>query len=289
VPETPAFVTDADRAWLDEQRGHAESWSTAISLGLPETKLVAGYPVVDLTGNISYVESVYLVLRGDLPDDRSLGMLEACLTSVIDQGFRNTAAVTARFAASANPNATSAIAAGLLAVGSVAIGVQRDVVALIQRAMDLRVRNQLTLEAAAEAVVRGYTDEGGRVPGFGSPLHHTLGFDPRAERLRDLAAHYGFADHERYRVFSLMHEVLEHDRGRPVTINIDGVMGAIFAALGFDEHATAALEVLVILPAVIGHAVEEVRRAPRMRNIAASTVDYTGPAPRPVPPERKHV
>jgi citryl-CoA lyase len=295
VPEPGAplrsypFITDADRAWLNDQTDLGERWSTAISLGLPETKLVAGYPVVDLTGNVSYVETVYLVLRGELPDERTRNMLEACLTSVIDQGFRNTAALTARFAASANPNAISAIVAGLLAVGPVAIGVQRDVVALIDRGMQLRRTQNMTLEGAAEATIHGYLAEHQPVPGFGSPLHRTLGYDPRAERLRTLAEHFGFTADERYRFFSLVHAELERARGRPVTINIDGVMGAIFAALGFDEHATAALEVLVILPALIGHAVEEIRRAPHIRNVAPASVEYTGPPPRELPPERRRV
>src|SRR5262245_7951299 len=89
-----------DRAWEADESSRREHWTTAVGWGVPHGKHVAGYPLVDLSGHITYGQALFLVLRQELPDLRKTQMLETCLTALIDHGFRNTVAVTARFAAS---------------------------------------------------------------------------------------------------------------------------------------------------------------------------------------------
>lgn len=272
-----------DAEWTAEESASAETWQSAIGNGMPYEKLVAGYPLVDLAGNISYTQAIYLVVKRELPDKRTTTMLEACFTGIIDHGFRNTVAVATRFVASANPDPIAAIAAGILGIGRHTAGAQRYVIELIEEGMRLAQDGGLALEAAAEQLVSAYLARRATIPGLGTKLHKKVGYDVRSVRLRETAARLGFTEDRRFRFYELVHRSFSARKRTPVVMNIDGMMGAVLAALEFDPLEAAALEVVVMLPSLIGHALEEIRQGGRLRYLPQGVVRYVGPGRREVP------
>ena len=48
--------------------------------------LVRGYRLEELIGRLSFADAIYLVLRGELPDEARSRLFEAILVSVVDHG-----------------------------------------------------------------------------------------------------------------------------------------------------------------------------------------------------------
>lgn len=282
---TTEELEQIDLEWVAEEAGHPDTWETRLGNGVPGNKLVAGYPLADLIGNISYTEAIYLHVRGELPDAATARMLDICFTTCLDHGFRNSIAVAARFVASANPDPIAAIAAGLLGIGPNSAGAQRFVVEFIAEGMR-RVADGMGLEEAADQLVGEYLAARRTVPGLGTKLHHKVGYDVRSLICHEQAERLGFAQRDPFRFYMSAHAAFERRRAKPAVMNVDGMMGAIFAAMEFSPVEVAALEIVVMLPSVMGHALEEIRQDKRMRNIAQGLVRYTGPARREVPRRR---
>lgn len=278
-----------DREWEDQESRSAQSWRTALAKALPTEKLISGYPLHDLTGNVTYTEVIYLQLKGELPDERATAMLDACLTTIIDHGMRSACSVAARFVASSNPDPLAAILAGMHGIGSRSAGAQRYTIELIERGLRLQRGEGLSVEEAAAQIVDRYLSEEGKLPGFGTITQKRLGYDPRTLRLRELAERYGYADSEPVRFYGAVHRALEARRGRPVVMNPDGIMGAVFAAMGFTAIEAAALEAVVMLPSIMGHAVEEIRQRNPYRLLPHALVEYIGPPRRELPPGKKRI
>jgi citrate synthase len=76
---------------------------------------------------------------------------------------------------------------------------------------------------------------------------------------------------------------IEHRRGKPLPINIDGMLGAVLTDLGFQPLHMPGLAGLSFMPGVIAHSVEEIeqgRKSPSLRVV--TDVTYTGHEPRPL-------
>ena len=81
------------------------------------TEIIRGQELGDLVHNHSFVETMYLLLKGEMPTKNQARMLDAILTSVIDHGPAVASALCARISASAKNTLHSSVAAGLLGLG----------------------------------------------------------------------------------------------------------------------------------------------------------------------------
>src|SRR6185503_3672663 len=61
-------------------------WSTALIDIRPGEINVAGYPIQDLIGELSFPEMIWLMLRGELPGAEQGALLEAALVAAVDHG-----------------------------------------------------------------------------------------------------------------------------------------------------------------------------------------------------------
>jgi succinyl-CoA synthetase alpha subunit len=57
---------------LWEAAGKSTGWGTTITKVMPNNLMVAGYPLQDLVGNKSLLEVAYLLVKGELPDKKTL-------------------------------------------------------------------------------------------------------------------------------------------------------------------------------------------------------------------------
>lgn len=256
-------------------------WTTSISRAEQGRIWVRGYPLEEVVDRLSFVEAMWLLIRGELPTEQQAAVWELTLKIAMDQQFISSAACAARFVASAHPESPiPGLAAGILAHGSVT-GSPRPAAEMIYRAFELMQSEGLTRELAAERTVDAYAQGKGPTPGFGHPIHKET--EPRAEILRRKVKELGGWG-EKARLFEAVHEALQRRLGRPIPINLAGMIAAVCCELGFDPIEIEALAAVGYSFAITAHVVEEIREGVPLRIIPdALGAAYAGPPERHIP------
>lgn len=259
----------------------SDYWRTAISLADQGRILVRGYPVEEIIEKLSATEAHWLLLKGELPTKREAEIFDVCLRCGMDQQFISSAVGATRFAASASRSPVSAIAAGMLATGTVT-GSPRPAMEMLYAAAERGSRDGLTHEQVATAFVQEYRLRRELVPGFGHPLHKS-GVEPRAEALRrTVKANGGWGEYGL--LLEAIHAALEAALSRTVTINLAGMLAAVYCDLDFDPLMAEGVSTIEYGWALVAHAVEEIRDGVPLRIIPdALGAAYTGPPERHIP------
>src|SRR6185436_12356475 len=153
---------------------------TNISQAYPDRVEVRGRDLTgDLMGRLSFTEYFHLLLTGDEPTDDQRDFLDLLLVTIAEHGMMPTN-VAARMTLAADPaSLQGAVAAGILGAGPVILGTAEDCARLLEAARG----------GDPAEIVRQIRADGGKVPGFGHPVHKPL--DPRAERILELADERG--------------------------------------------------------------------------------------------------
>ncbi|MCG3188941.1 MAG: hypothetical protein LKCHEGNO_01174 [Burkholderiaceae bacterium] len=265
------FVASGD--WSDY-------WSTCISRAGQGRILVRGYPVEEIIERLSYTETAFLVLKGELANARETALFDLVLRSGVDQQFISAAVGAARFTASAFPDSpVPALASGMLASGSVTGSPQEPAQMLIEA-----VGWKLPPAQACARVMQVWGERRGRVPGLGHPLHKAA--EPRAVTLRRLAQKLdGWREHGQ--MLDAVEAHLAEVKGHKIPINLAGALGAVLADLGFDPLVIGGLGALGYGMALLAHVTEEIRDGVPLRIIPdALGACYDGPAERHIPDRR---
>lgn len=276
------MLSPEDTALLALAKKWKGYWKSEITRAEPERILIRGYSLVELTGNVSYAETLYLVIKGELPDKPTAHVFEAILTGIVDHGFRNTIGVAARFVVSANPEPLAGIAAGIMAIGPHTAGAQKFVCRFINESWARMEANGWTIEETATRIAQESIDGKVNVPGFGSLLRKELGYDPRSVRLLEIVRQLGLDGGPKLQMFLKTHEEFQRIKGKKIVLNIDGMQGAVLTQLGFDELEIAALEAAVMLPSLIGQSLEEIKSGVPLR-IIPEIISETRVVERPLP------
>ena len=270
MPDTPKkhigqYVASGD--W-------SEYWTTRISRAEGGRISVRGYPVEELIEKLTYTQSAFLVLTGELPDERETALFDLALRSGMDQQFISAAVGAARFTASAFPDsAIPALASGMLATGSVTGSPQEPAEMLIEA-----VAWKLDEPQASKRAVDTWLERRGAVPGLGHPLHKSA--EPRAVTVRRLAGDLdGWGPHGR--LLDAIEADLAARKGRKIPINLAGALGAVLADLGFDPLVIGGMGALSYGMALLAHITEEIRDGVPLRIIPDQLgAHYAGPSER---------
>lgn len=252
----------------------SDYWTTKISRAEGGRIRVRGYPVEELIEGLSYTESAFLILRGELPDERERALFDLILRSGMDQQFVSAAVGAARFTASAFPDsAIPALASGMLATGSVTGSPQEPAEMLIE-ALSWEQKLSETSTRALDL----WLSRRGAIPGLGHPMHKEA--EPRATTVRRLAVELdGWRDHGR--LLDAIEAELALRKGRRIPINLAGALGAVLADLQFDPLVIGGLGALSYGMALLAHITEEIREGVPLRIIPeALGAHYAGPAER---------
>ena len=171
------------------QIGKAGAPVSHISQAYPDRVEVRGRDLCgDLMGRLSFTEYFHLLLTGSEPTEDQRFFLDLLLVSIAEHGMMPTN-VAARMTLAADPGSLQgALAAGILGAGPVILGTSELCARLLEDAQSLRSLRR-------ERSSRRFTRPGGKVPGFGHPVHRPL--DPRAERILELADERGVSRPER--------------------------------------------------------------------------------------------
>jgi citrate synthase len=258
------------------QIGRTERPLTHISQAYPDRVEVRGRDLAgDLMGRISFTEYFHLLLTGREPTEDQRFFLDLLLVAIAEHGLMPSN-VAARMTLAADPESLhGAVAAGILGAGPVVLGTSEECARLLEEAQ-AHVSSGRDAAAVAHEIAAEIRASGGKVPGFGHPLHRPL--DPRAERILELADSRGVSG-ARILLSRALRDAVAEVWGQPVTMNVALPIAAVLLDLGFSAASVKAVPILARTAGLLAHLAEE-RERPLGFLLAAAAeeaVDYEPP------------
>jgi citrate synthase len=216
---------------------------TRISRAYPDRVDVRGLDLTgDLMGRLSFTAYFHLLLTGREPTEDERFFLDLLLVAIAEHGLMPSN-VAARMTLAADPGSLQgAVAAGILGAGSVVLGASEECARLLEQRGD------------AMTIARTIHDAGGKVPGFGHPVHKPV--DPRAERILALADERGVSGPNVALARALRDAVAEVWE-KPLAMNVAMPIAAVMLDLGYPSAAVKAVPILARTAGLLAHLVEE--------------------------------
>jgi citrate synthase len=230
----------------------------------------------DLMGRLTFTEYFHLLLTGREPTEDQRFFLDVLLVSIAEHGMMPTN-VAARMTLAADPGSLQgAVAAGILGCGPVVLGTSAECARLLEEA-EQRVAAGDTPEAVTEELARAIHASGGKVPGFGHPVHRPV--DPRAERILELADARGVSG-PYVRLARSLRDAVAATWGKPLTMNVSLPIAAVMLDLGFSSAAVNAVPILARTAGLLAHLAEEQQHPLGffMARKAEEAIEYEPPA-----------
>ena len=249
----------------------SDFWKTAISQVKPNEILVRGYPIEQLTRQCSFGEVVYLLLTGELPKGNEGKLVEAILVSCCDHGLASPSADAVRFIASCGVPLQTAVAAGVSAIGDVHGGAIEPCARILKKAV--------TEGQSGEQVLSDLKSKSQRMPGYGHAVHKS---DPRTAVLLSLAEEWKLIG-PHTQLARTIEKATEVVLGRPLPMNVDGVIAALMCDLGIDPALGKSFFIIGRAPGYTAHAYEQMTKEKPFKAASHEEITYTGPAKRDVP------
>jgi citrate synthase len=217
--------------------------------------------VGDVMGRMTFTEYFHLLLTGDEPTAEQRFFLDLVLVAIAEHGLMPSN-VAARMTLAADPAALQgAVAAGLLGAGPVILGTSGECARLLESDED------------PLALARGIHEAGGKVPGFGHPIHRPV--DPRAERILELADEHSVSGRNVARARALRDAVADL-WDKPLPMNVAMAIAAVLLDLGYTADAVEAVPILARTAGLLAHLAEE-RQQPiglHLGRAAEDAVEY---------------
>lgn len=165
--------------------------------------------------------------------------------------------VAARMTLAADPDSLQgAVAAGILGAGSVVLGTSESCARLLEEAQE-KVASGREPAAVAGDVARAVQAGGGKLPGFGHPVHRPL--DPRAERILELADARGVSG-PHVLLARCLRDAAAEVWEKPLTMNVAMPIAAVMLDLDFPSAAVKAVPILARTAGLLAHLAEERER-----------------------------
>jgi citrate synthase len=238
--------------------GKAGSAATSISTADAASITVRGRDLTsDLMGRLSFTDYFHLLVTGREPTETQRFFLDLLLVAIAEHGLVPTNQA-ARMTYAAEPGALqAAVAAGILGCGSVILGTTELCGRFLAEARGRDLRE----------MVAGIRAAGGKVPGFGHPLHKPV--DPRAERILTLADERGAAGAHVALARASVPLVAEI-WGRPLPMNVSMPIAAVLLDLDFPPAILKGIPILARTASLLAHLGEESERPIGFRMAAAA-------------------
>src|SRR5207247_4817499 len=197
---------------------------THLSQAYPDRVEVRGRDLAgDLMGRLTFTEYFHLLLTGREPTEDELFFLDLLLVAIAEHGMMPTN-VAARMTLAADPGSLQgAVAAGILGCGPVILGTAESCARLLEEGQKKVVAGAAPA-TVAEQTARAIHDAGGKVPGFGHPVHRPL--DPRAEKILELADSHGVSG-PHVALARALRDAVAETWGRPLTMNVSMPIAAV--------------------------------------------------------------
>jgi citrate synthase len=213
--------------------------------------------VNDLIGKVSFTEMMFFQITGKRPSAAQVALLDAVMVTLMEHGLTPSVIATRMIYVSAPEALQSAVAAGLLGVGSTFVGTMELAVKLLDEILSADEGQQ----ARATAIARRYRESRQPLPGFGHHLHKPD--DPRSARLLILAEEHNVPGNH-IRALRTLSAAVDQVYGRHITINATGAIAAVLSEIGFPAEVMRGAAVVSRAAGLVGHILEE-RREPAAR------------------------
>ncbi|MDZ4231667.1 MAG: citryl-CoA lyase [Candidatus Pacearchaeota archaeon] len=203
---------------------------------------IYGYDVLELMKEHSFIDVVFLLWRGSLPEAREAELMNMILVAAAENGIEAPSAFVPRVSASVGNPMHVALASSALAIGEKHGGAAEACALLLQSGK------------SAEEIVK----ENKVIPGFGHKIYKEE--DPRATLIHKKAKDLGFP----CTFFDLAYEIerkISEAKGKKIPLNIDGAMAAAMLELKLDLRLGKALFLIPRLVGAASHILEEMEQA----------------------------
>ncbi|OGH64698.1 MAG: hypothetical protein A2821_04590 [Candidatus Magasanikbacteria bacterium RIFCSPHIGHO2_01_FULL_41_23] len=227
------------------------------------TEIIRGHNLADLIANKTFVETIFLILKGHLPTSEQTKMMNAIFTAIIDHGPATSSAMNARISASAKNDLHTSVAAGLLGLGG-----RHGVV--VEPAMKFFYDH--VDESDIVALLKNMKERKEYASGFG---HKIFAVDPRTQALFKIAKETGI--YGQYATFAQKIEIgLNSISSKKLPLNVDGAIAAILCDMGFDARIGNGIFVIARVPGLVAHIVEEITNDEGIRRLTPEDIEYIG-------------
>ncbi len=207
-------------------------------------------------GRMSFTEYFHLLLTGEEATEDRRFFLDLLLVSIAEHGLMPSN-VAARMTLAADPESLhGAVAAGILGCGPVVLGTSEACARLLAEAQEEVVAGEEPA-AVADRTARTIHQAGGKVPGFGHPVHRPV--DPRAERILELADERGVSG-PHVLLARCLRDSVAVTWGKPLPLNVSLPIAAVMLDLGFSTDAVKAIPILARTAGLLAHLAEERER-----------------------------
>jgi len=269
-----------------EDKGTAEKvrnwWSTEIIDMRPGKIRIRGENIEDLIGKISFVQMIWLMIQGKMPEVEEACLMEAALVASVDHGPQAPAISAARMAVSCGNSLNHALASAVNMLGDFHGGAGEQCLELMQKVKNLLAKGENLEASVAEEIAKHLQTQGKFIPGFGHRFHKLE--DPRASRLMELVSK---AEVEKIvsgsfmRISLEIHRQLSRGKNTGIAMNIDGATAVIFGELGFAPPLARGLFCLSRSVGILAHAWEQKNQGGRNKGPTPPEFlwDYTGKNP----------
>ena len=279
-PQRPAKKA-VERSTLPPLR--EAKWRTALTCIEPNKILMRGYPLDEIMGRLTFGESIYLLLMGDVPSPAIGSLMEAILVSFIDHGITPPSTLAARNTATTGAPLRACVAAGVLGFGRYHGGDIESCMQFLDSGLEL-VRRGTSYQDAAAVIVARCQELGEPIPGFGHRFHTR---DPRAARLFQMALELEVEGNHVQMIRAVEMVVGALPDGHALPVNIDGAIAAVCGDIGIPPEIANALFIISRVPGIAAQAQEERAREHPMRQIDPKDHVYDGAAQRRLPDKRR--
>jgi len=250
-------------------------WRTDIIDIHPGEIDVRGYPIQELIGELSFVEMIWLMTRGELATRGQARLLEAALVASVDHGPHAPSIAIAQMAASCGIALNNVMGSAINVLGDSHGGAGQDCMILYGMVRARLDQGQDLADAADQALAEFIAEKGKIVAGFGHRFHPV---DPRAEPLLDLvreAAKVRVVDGVFASIGREIEAALKRRTGKAIPMNIDGATAVIFAELGFAPEMGRGLFILSRSVGILAHGYDALQSGRRNKGPMPKEIPFT--------------
>ena len=216
----------------------------------------------EIVGEKTFSETFYFIVTGRELSQEYLRAFDACLIILMDHGLTPTALVARMVHDSLPDDVQLPMIAGTMMVGNKFAGTMSGAGALYREgaAFDGDSRHW------ARTVIQRFREQGKFIPGYGHPYYFPR--DPRAQRMFDIAEACGL-EGKFISLAMILGEEIEKARGKPLTLNVTGALGAVLCELDFPVGVMRSVAAIGRAAGLIAHIHEETQNP-----ISPAIVDF---------------
>jgi citryl-CoA lyase len=247
---------------------------TTISKPTSTGFIIKGYNLEELIGRVSFGDLIYLLMTDSLPKAHEGEMIEAMLVSCVDHGLNAPSVNVTRTIASCGVPVSTAVAAGISAIGEYHGGAGEACGKLLSESLENNPNKDI--DEMAEYIVKMFIESKRNIPGLGHRKYKKV--DPRAEKLFSLATKWDIVG----RATKLIRAIQENwlnQTGNLLSINIDGAQGAILIDLNIPWQQAKGLFLIGRAAGLNAHAIEQIQKGSPFKFAAPIKIKYTGKLP----------